>query len=180
VRLAREPGGQPATYVASAASNGSPRRFANRCSPHASASPCAIVRWPPTIFFAGGHGTMWDFRSDAALARLATDVARGGGVVAAVCHGPAALVDLELDGKKLLADQPVTGFSNAEEAAVQLTGVVPFLLEDALRAAGGRYRAADQPFAAHVEVGRRLVTGQNPASTRGVAEAVIAKLAVRS
>jgi len=131
------------------------------------------------IFFAGGHGTMWDFRGDAALARLATDVARGGGVVAAVCHGPAALVDLELDGKKLIADQPVTGFSNAEEAAVKLSDVVPFLLEDALRAAGARYTAA-APFAAHVQVGRRLVTGQNPASTRGVAEAVLSQLLMDS
>jgi len=125
------------------------------------------------IFFAGGHGTMWDFRSDAGLARLAADVARAGGVVSAVCHGPAALVDLEVDGKKLVADQPVTGFSNSEEEAVKLTGVVPFLLEDALRAAGGRYSKAAENFGAHVEVGRRLVTGQNPASTRGVAEAVV-------
>jgi len=125
------------------------------------------------IFFAGGHGTMWDFRQDQPLARLATDVARAGGVVSAVCHGPAALVDLALDGRKLVADQPVTGFSNAEEAAVKLTDVVPFLLEDALAAAGGRYSKAAEPFAPHVAVGRRLVTGQNPASTRGVAEAVV-------
>ncbi len=125
------------------------------------------------IFFAGGHGTMWDFRGDAELARLAADVYRGGGVVAAVCHGPAALVDLEVDGRPIVADQPVTGFSNAEEEAVKLTGVVPFLLEDELRARGGRYEKAAADFAAHVAVGRRLVTGQNPASTRGVAEAVV-------
>ena len=124
------------------------------------------------IFFAGGHGTMWDFRGDAQLAALATSVARAGGVVAAVCHGPAALVDLEVDGKKLVADQPVTGFSNDEEAAVKLTDVVPFLLEDALRAAGGRYSKAE-PFAEHVVIARNLVTGQNPASTRGVAEGVV-------
>ena len=130
------------------------------------------------VFFAGGHGTMWDFR-DPALARLATDCARADGVISAVCHGPAALVDLELDGKKLVADQPVTGFSNAEEAAVELTNVVPFLLEDALIAAGGKYSKADKPFAAHVAVGRSLVTGQNPASTKGVAEAVVKLLAER-
>ena len=125
------------------------------------------------IFFAGGHGTMWDFREDKALARLATDAARAGAVISAVCHGPAALVDLELDGKKLVADQPVTGFSNAEEEAVKLTGVVPFLLEDALVASGGRYTKGAEVFGAHVVVGRRLVTGQNPASTKGVAEAVV-------
>jgi putative intracellular protease/amidase len=67
----------------------------------------------------------------------------------------------------------VTGFSNAEEAAVKLTDIVPFLLEDALAAAGGRYTKAAEPFVPHVVVGRRLVTGQNPASTRGVAEAVV-------
>ena len=121
---------------------------------------------------------MWDFR-DAKLAQLATDCARAGGVVAAVCHGPAALVDLEVDGKKLVADQPVTGFSNAEEEAVQLTNVVPFLLEDTLEASGGRYAKADKNFAPHVEVGRNLVTGQNPASTKGVAEAIVKLLGER-
>jgi putative intracellular protease/amidase len=130
------------------------------------------------VFFAGGHGTMWDFR-EARLAQLATDCARAGGVVSAVCHGPAALVDLELDGKKLVADQPVTGFSNAEEEAMQLTNVVPFLLEDALTASGGRYAKATKNFEPHVEVGRNLVTGQNPASTKGVAEAVVKLLAKR-
>jgi putative intracellular protease/amidase len=129
------------------------------------------------VFFAGGHGTMWDFRQTPSLARLAADVARAGGVVAAVCHGPAALVDLEVDGRRLVADQPVTGFSNEEEAAVKLTDVVPFLLEDALRSAGGRYSKAAAPFAAHVEVGPQLVTGQNPASTRGVAEAIVKLIA---
>ena len=129
------------------------------------------------IFFAGGHGTMWDFRGDKELAQLATDVARAKGVVGAVCHGPAALVDLELDGKRLVADQPVTGFSNAEEEAVGLTNVVPFLLEDALVKAGGRYTKAAANFGAHVQVGRNLVTGQNPASTKGVAEAIVKLLA---
>lgn len=125
------------------------------------------------IFFAGGHGTMWDFRQDKPTAELATAVATAGGVVGAVCHGPAALVDLEVGGKKLVADQPVTGFSNSEEEAVGLTKVVPFLLEDALRASGGRYSKAPENFSPHVVVGRQLVTGQNPASTRGVAEAIV-------
>lgn len=131
------------------------------------------------IFFAGGHGTMWDFRGNAPLARLATDVAKAGGVVSAVCHGPAALVDLELDGKKLVADQPVAGFSNAEEEAVGLTKVVPFLLEDALKASGGIYSKAAENFGAHVAIGRNLVTGQNPASTKGVAEGVVKLLRER-
>jgi len=123
------------------------------------------------IFFAGGHGTMWDFRGDAKLAQLARDVHTTGGVISAVCHGPAALVDLDV-----VRDQPVTGFSNAEEEAVELTKVVPFLLEDALVAAGGRYSKAEKPFEAHVVVGKNLVTGQNPASTKGVAAAVVKML----
>ncbi|MCE9580436.1 MAG: type 1 glutamine amidotransferase domain-containing protein [Deltaproteobacteria bacterium] len=124
------------------------------------------------VFFAGGHGTMWDFRAPA-LAALAAGVWTRGGIVAAVCHGPAALVDVEVAGRPLVAGQPVTGFSNLEEEAVGLTGVVPYLLEDVLVARGGRYSRADAPWAAHVAIGERLVTGQNPASTRGVAEAVV-------
>jgi putative intracellular protease/amidase len=123
------------------------------------------------IFFAGGHGTMWDFRDDAKLAELARDVRAAGGVISAVCHGPAALV-----GLGVVVDQPVTGFSNAEEDAVGLTKVVPFLLEDALVKEGGRYSKSDKPFDAHVVVGKNLVTGQNPASTKGVAEAVVKML----
>jgi putative intracellular protease/amidase len=124
------------------------------------------------IFFAGGHGTMWDFRGDAKLAELARDVRAAGGVISAVCHGPAALVDLGV----VVGDQPVTGFSNAEEDAVGLTKVVPFLLEDALVNAGGRYTKSSKPFDAHVVIGKNLVTGQNPASTKGVAEAVVKML----
>jgi putative intracellular protease/amidase len=123
------------------------------------------------IYFAGGHGTMWDFR-DPRLAALAAATWRAGGVVSAVCHGPAALVDVEIDGRALVADQPIAAFSNVEERLVELDRVVPFLLEDALVARGARY-ASGAPWAAHVAVGDRLVTGQNPASTRGVAEAVV-------
>ena len=128
------------------------------------------------VYFAGGHGTMWDFRGSASLARLAIDCYRHGGVVSAVCHGPSALVDLEIDGRPLIVDQPVTGFSNAEENAVGLAGVVPFLLEDVLRARGGHFEIAEGPWQPHVAVASRLVTGQNPASSRGVAEAVIRQL----
>jgi len=123
------------------------------------------------IFFAGGHGTMWDFRGDAKLAALAKDVRAAGGVISAVCHGPAALVDLGV-----VAEEPVTGFSNNEEEAVGLTKVVPFLLEDALVKAGGHYSKSEKPFDAHVAIGKNLVTGQNPASTKGVAEAVVKML----
>ncbi len=129
------------------------------------------------IFYAGGHGTMWDFPNDAGLAGIARDIYESGGVVAAVCHGPAALVDITLaDGQPLVSGKAVTGFSNGEEAASGLTHIVPFLLQDALEKLGGRYSAAGN-FQPHVVVDDRLVTGQNPQSAAGAAQAVTKVLA---
>ncbi len=128
------------------------------------------------IFFAGGHGTMWDFPTDEALAQLARTIYENGGVLAAVCHGPAALVNLHLsDGTPLVAGKRVAAFTNSEERAVGLDGVVPFLLADALIARGAVHVAAPD-FAANVVRDGRLVTGQNPASARGVAEQVVQAL----
>ncbi len=123
------------------------------------------------ILFAGGHGTMWDFRGNAAVQAVTSAIYDRGGVVAAVCHGPAALVDVTLaNGQFLVAGKDVAGFSDAEEKALKLEAVVPFLLETELVARGARYTKADlwQP---HVVVDGRLVTGQNPASAAGVGEA---------
>ncbi len=125
------------------------------------------------ILYAGGHGTMWDFPDDADLARLAAGVYERDGVVAAVCHGPSGLVNLTLsDGSYLVAGKRVAAFTNDEESAVGLTGVVPFLLADALAARGAEHVPAPN-FAEQVIVDGRLVTGQNPASARGVAEQVV-------
>src|SRR2546430_17648667 len=111
---------------------------------------------------------MWDFPDDADLAGLAARRCDGGGVVAAVCHGPSGLVNLRLsDGSYLVAGKRVAAFTNEEEAAVRLTDVVPFLLADALVARGATHVPAD-PFAAPVGSDGRLVTGPNPASARGV------------
>lgn len=132
------------------------------------------------IFYAGGHGAMWDLPGDAALAALARDIYEAGGAVAAVCHGPAGLVDVTLsDGSPLVAGRDVAGFSNEEERAVGLTGVVPFLLADKLTERGARHTAADA-FQPYVVTDGRLVTGQNPASATGVAEAVVRVLADRN
>ena|GEM_PF-2275858 len=80
------------------------------------------------IFFAGGHGTMWDFPgSDAVTARI-TEIYQKGGVVGAVCHGPAALVGVEIDGQLLVAGKRVAAFTNDEESAFKLTEAMPFLL----------------------------------------------------
>jgi putative intracellular protease/amidase len=125
------------------------------------------------ILFAGGHGTMWDFREDRDVQRLAAAIHEQGGVVAAVCHGPAALVDVRLSsGDFLVAGKRVTGFSNDEEEAAELTKVVPFLLESALIDRGGRYQKAAGLWREHVVTDGRLVTGQNPASAAGVGKAV--------
>jgi putative intracellular protease/amidase len=128
------------------------------------------------IFFAGGHGTMWDFPNNAALAGLARDIYEAGGVVAAVCHGPAGLVDITLsDGSYLVAGKTLTAFTNDEEKAAGLTEVVPFLLQNKLVSRGASHTAAPT-FQAHIEVDGRLVTGQNPASAAGTGQAVVAAL----
>lgn len=119
------------------------------------------------IFFAGGHGTMWDFPSDTSLAALTADIWTNGGVVAAVCHGPAALVNVRLgDGEWLVGGREVTSFTNQEEEAVDMSDVVPFLLESRLLERGARFTKAES-FQEHVVVDGRLITGQNPASARG-------------
>lgn len=125
------------------------------------------------IFFAGGHGTMWDFPESPHVKSAAEGVYRAGGVLAAVCHGPAALVRLtNRDGSPLVAGKRVTGFTNAEEDAVELTAVMPFLLETRLRALEAQFVGAGN-FQENVVVDGRLVTGQNPASARATAEAVL-------
>lgn len=125
------------------------------------------------ILFAGGHGTMWDFPTANGLLALARDIYERNGVVGAVCHGPAALVNLTLsDGSYLVAGKSVAAFTNAEEAAAGLTNVVPFLLHDALGARGATLVAAAN-WAANVVADGRLVTGQNPASATGVAHAML-------
>ncbi len=128
------------------------------------------------IFYAGGHGAMWDFPGDKALASLAAGIYENGGVVAAVCHGPAGLVELRhSDGSYLVDGKNVAGFTNSEENAVGLTEVVPYLLADALTAHGAiHHPAAD--FTDQVITDGRLVTGQNPASARSTAAAVTAVL----
>ncbi len=125
------------------------------------------------IFYVGGHGTMWDFPDNADLSSLASSIYTDGGVVAAVCHGPAGLLNIEVDGKKLIDGKRVAGFTNAEEAGVELTEVVPFLLEDELKNAGADHHAGPD-FEENVVVDGRLVTGQNPPSANAVATAVVA------
>lgn len=131
------------------------------------------------VFLPGGHGTMWDLPKSTALASLLSKAWADGKVVAAVCHGPAGLVNAKAEnGEPLVKDRRVTGFSDTEERAVGLEATVPFLLESRLRELGGKYESvADfQPFAI---ADGRLVTGQNPASSAPTAKLVLEALAKR-
>lgn len=125
------------------------------------------------VFFAGGHGTMWDFADDPDVRRIARHIHEAGGVVSAVCHGPAALVNVTLaDGSHLVAGRRVAAFTDSEEEAVELTEVVPFLLESTLRERGAAVVTVPD-FQANVVVSDRLVTGQNPASAQPLAERLV-------
>ncbi|WP_084118090.1 type 1 glutamine amidotransferase domain-containing protein [Kocuria marina] len=122
------------------------------------------------VYLVGGHGTMWDFTGDADLQKLIASVYDSGGVVGAVCHGPAGLVDVELGtGVALLSGRKVAAFTNAEEKAVGKQDVVPYLLQDKLEEQGATVKLADN-WEENVQVDERLVTGQNPQSAAGVAK----------
>lgn len=128
-------------------------------------------------FVVGGHGVMWDLAEDATLAQLLARVYEQGRIVAAVCHGPAALVNVRLsNGAYLVKDKRVAAFSNAEEAAVGLANIVPFALESALRERGAKYESASM-WSSFAVRDRNLITGQNPASSVAVAHATIEALA---
>ncbi|WP_447577931.1 type 1 glutamine amidotransferase domain-containing protein [Achromobacter kerstersii] len=128
------------------------------------------------VFYPGGHGPLWDLAEDAKSVALIETMLAAGKPVSAVCHAPGVLRHAKTaDGKPLVQGRQVTGFSNAEEAAVQLTDVVPFLVEDELVRLGGAYSKGPdwQPY---VVSDGLLVTGQNPASSVGVAQALLARL----
>ena len=128
------------------------------------------------VFFSGGHGTMWDFPDDAAVQKFAREIYEAGLPVGAVCHGPAALVNVKLsDGTFLLAGKEVSAFTNSEEEKVGLTKVVPFLLATKLEERGAKHVAAPD-FQKQVAASGNLVTGQNPASAAGVAEKMVVLL----
>jgi putative intracellular protease/amidase len=130
------------------------------------------------VFFPGGHGTMWDLPNDAGVTRAVERAFAGGKLVASVCHGAAGLVSAKrADGQPVVQGKRVNAFTDAEEAAVGLTNVVPFLLESRLRELGGRFEGAAnwQPFA--IRDGQ-LITGQNPQSSALVAKELLGALGV--
>jgi len=128
------------------------------------------------VFYAGGHGPLWDLAEDDDSLHLIETLYADGKPVAAVCHGAAALRDARGPfGLPLVRGKDVTGFSNSEERAAGLAEVVPFLVEDALKDAGGRYSKASD-WQAHVVTSGNLITGQNRASSVGAAKALLQQL----
>ncbi|KJX92145.1 hypothetical protein TI39_contig5907g00003 [Zymoseptoria brevis] len=134
------------------------------------------------IFYVGGHGPMFDLATDEKSHQLIREFYEAGKVVSAVCHGPAAFAKVKLsDGSYLVNGAEVTGFSNTEEDQVQLSSVMPFMLEDELKKNGGKYVKADEPWGAKVvSSGKngKLLTGQNPNSAGPIGEAILKALPV--
>ncbi|KUJ79204.1 type 1 glutamine amidotransferase domain-containing protein [Microbulbifer flavimaris] len=126
-----------------------------------------------TVFYPGGHGPLWDLAESEDSRSLIEAFYQAGKPVAAVCHAPGVFRHTrDADGKSLVAGKKVTGFSNSEEAAVELTDVVPFLVEDMLKDKGGVYSRGDD-WQSHVVEDGLLITGQNPASSEATAEALL-------
>jgi putative intracellular protease/amidase len=125
------------------------------------------------VFYPGGHGPLWDLHSDADSIALIEAMIAAGKPVAAVCHAPAVLLKArDKNGEPLVKGKQVTGFSNSEESAVDLTDVVPYLLQDQLVALGGVYQKVDDwsPLAV---VDGLVITGQNPGSSEAVADVLL-------
>ncbi|KJH80193.1 type 1 glutamine amidotransferase domain-containing protein [Stutzerimonas stutzeri] len=125
------------------------------------------------VFYPGGHGPLWDLSGNPTSISLIESFIKAGKPVGAVCHAPAALIEVRgEDGEYLVKGKQVTGFTNTEEAGVQLTDVVPFLLEEKLKEIGGDYSKGPD-WSSYVQVDGLLVTGQNPASSEEAARALL-------
>jgi putative intracellular protease/amidase len=128
------------------------------------------------VFYPGGHGPLWDLAEDRDSIALIEALHAAGKPVAAVCHAPAVLRHAKgADGQPLVQGRSVTGFSNSEEKAAQLTDVVPFLVQDMLVENGGRYSCGPD-WQPHVVTDGALITGQNPASSAPAAQALLARI----
>ena len=128
------------------------------------------------VFYPGGHGPLWDLAENEDSIALIEETLNAGKPVALVCHAPGVLRHARnRDGSPVVQGKKVTGFTNSEEAAVGLTDVVPFLVEDELIKSGGRFSKVDdwQPYAIRDGL---LITGQNPASSTSAAETLVALL----
>ena len=132
------------------------------------------------VFYPGGHGPLWDLTKDANSIALLEAFQQQGKPMALVCHAPCALLNVKLpNGDALVKGKSATGFSDTEEAAMKLTKVVPFLLEDELKKAGAHYSKGSD-WGVYVQADGLLVTGQNPASSAEAAKALLKLLPKKS
>ena len=132
------------------------------------------------VFFPGGHGTMFDLPTNAVVQNVVNAFLNSARPTAFVCHGPAALVGATTEvGEPAVKGRKLTAFTNDEETTVELTDEMPFLLESRLKELGADFVGAEN-FAPHVVVDGNLVTGQNPASSKGAAEAVLKQLSTKN
>jgi putative intracellular protease/amidase len=184
ITLASPKGGQPPLDPKSDAPDAqtdATRRFkadAESQRALAATAPLASVRLDEYdgVFYPGGHGPLWDLAEDANSIRTIETMFKAGKQVALVCHAPGALRNTKgADGKPLVNGRKVTGFTNTEEAAVQLTDVVPFLVEDALKQNGGNFSRGPD-WQSHVVSDGNLITGQNPASSEAAARELLSRL----
>lgn len=130
------------------------------------------------IYYAGGHGVVWDFPDNEGRQALSRRIYENGGVVSSVCHGAVGLLNIKLsDGASLIKGKEVTGFSNTEEKLAELDKYVPYLTEDEMVKRGAIYKKAAEPWQSFAVVDQRVITGQNPASGAAVAERVLQELA---
>ncbi|WP_430412675.1 type 1 glutamine amidotransferase domain-containing protein [Kordia sp.] len=128
------------------------------------------------VFYPGGHGPLWDLAEDPNSIKLIESFYHNNKPVAAVCHAPGVFKNVKnTDGTPLVSGKKVTGFTNTEEEAVQLTDVVPFLVEDMLKENGGMYSKKDD-WSPYAVADGLLITGQNPASSEKVAELLLERL----
>lgn len=128
------------------------------------------------VFYPGGFGLLSDLATNAEVANISAKVYEQGGVIGAVCHGPAGLLPIRLsDGTALLAEKSVTGFTREEEIAAQTIEKIPFLLEESLTLSAGKFSKV-QPWQPHIIADGRLITGQNPTSAHGVGLAMVKQL----
>lgn len=128
------------------------------------------------VFYPGGHGPLWDLAEDKNSVSLIESFHNNNKPVAFVCHAPAALLHVKAaNGEPLVKGKQVTGFSNTEEEAVQLTDIVPFLLEDELKNLGATYSKGDD-WSSHVKKDGLLITGQNPGSSEETAKVLLETL----
>jgi putative intracellular protease/amidase len=128
------------------------------------------------IYYAGGHGVMWDFPNNTRLNEIAQNIYENGGIVAAVCHGPAGILNIKLkDGKYLVDGKRINSFTNEEEISINLQEVVPFMLETALIERGARFEKSGL-WQLHVVIDNRVITGQNPQSAKAIGEAILEEL----